>query len=67
MIGKYPRSCNHFALNKFQNAELHEWKLLIKVMQEMLQGIWTVSISKKPTDFICKTPVKIPSDLANIL
>ena len=40
MIGKYPRACNHFALNKFSSMRLREWESLVQVIRDMQKGIY---------------------------
>jgi hypothetical protein len=40
MIGKYPRACNHFALNKFSSVKLREWESLVQVIRDMQKGIF---------------------------
>jgi len=43
MLGKYPRACNHFALNKFSSVKLREWESLVQVIRDMQSGIYPYS------------------------
>jgi hypothetical protein len=43
MIRKYPRACNHFALNKFSSVKLREWESIVQVIRDMQKGIYTGS------------------------